>query len=61
MEKLLASPDFSGSHHRKACAVGSMERIEEANAKSNALDMPTSIWSLDCKKVAEPTNQRKSK
>ena len=34
---------------------------EQANASGNALDMPTSVWSILARELAEPSQQRESK
>jgi hypothetical protein len=34
---------------------------EEANASSNALDTPTSVWSILAREVAEPSSDKESK
>jgi hypothetical protein len=39
----------------------SIGRTEEANASGNALDMPTSVWSILAREVAEPSTNRESK
>jgi len=34
---------------------------EEANASGNALDMPTSVWSILARELAEPSRKKESK
>jgi hypothetical protein len=34
---------------------------EEAKASSNALDMPTSVWSILARELAEPSSEKESK
>ena len=36
----------------------SFGRTEKANASGNALDMPTSVWSILARKLAEPSKQK---
>jgi len=39
----------------------SIGRTEEAKASGNALDMPTSVWSILARKLAEPSREIESK
>ena len=39
----------------------SIGRTEEANASGNSLDMPTSVWSILARELAEPARERESK
>src|SRR3954469_3779367 len=39
----------------------SFGRTEEANASGNALDMPTSVWSILARKLVEPSREKESK
>ena len=49
-----------GRPYRKAGRRNSIGMTEKANASSNALDMPTSVWSEMARAQAEPhTNPRK--
>jgi hypothetical protein len=49
-----------GRPYRKAGRRNSIGMTEKANASSNALDMPTSVWSEMAREHAEPqTNRRK--
>jgi hypothetical protein len=34
---------------------------EKAKASGNALDMPTSVWSILARELAEPSRQKESK
>jgi len=39
----------------------SIGTTEEANASGNALDMPTSVWSILARELVEPSTSRESK
>jgi len=39
----------------------SFGRTEEANASGNALDMPTSVWSILARELVEPSREEESK
>ena|SRR5439155_17795498 len=39
----------------------SFGRTEKANAGGNALDMPTSVWSILAREVVEPSREKESK
>jgi len=39
----------------------SIGMTEKANASGNALDMPTSVWSILAREVAEPAREKESK
>ena len=39
----------------------SIGMTEEANASANPLDMPTSVWSILTRELAEPSRQKESK
>jgi len=39
----------------------SIGRTEKAKASGNALDMPTSVWSILARKLAEPSREIESK
>jgi hypothetical protein len=39
----------------------SIGRTEKANASGNALDMPTSVWSILARELVEPTSEKESK
>jgi hypothetical protein len=39
----------------------SIGRTEEANASGNALDMPTSVWSILARELVEPSREEESK
>ena len=38
----------------------SLGRTEEANASGNALDMPTSVWSILARELVEPSKTKKA-
>src|SRR3989442_1605853 len=39
----------------------SLGTTEKANASGNALDMPTSVWSILARELAEPSREKESK
>ena len=39
----------------------SIGRTEKAKASGNALDMPTSVWSILARELAEPSREKESK
>src|SRR5882672_11663752 len=39
----------------------SIGRTEKANASGNALDRPTSVWSILARELAEPSSEKESK
>src|SRR5437764_14499601 len=39
----------------RGCSIG---KTEEANASGNALDKPTSVWSILAREVAEPAREK---
>jgi hypothetical protein len=62
MERLSARPGSQpGRPHRKAGQGNSIGMTEEAKASGNALDMPTSVWSIRARELAEPSREIESK
>jgi len=63
MERL---PTSSGHRDRADLTARLVRRrsigtTEEANASGNALDMPTSVWSILAREFAEPSREKESK
>jgi hypothetical protein len=50
-----------GRPYRKAGQGRSIGMTEEAKASGNALDMPTSVWSILARELAEPSLRKESK
>src|SRR4051812_15937946 len=50
-----------GRPHRKAGRGSSFGTTEKAKASGNALDMPTSVWSILARKLVEPSREKESK
>jgi hypothetical protein len=50
-----------GGPHRKAGQGRSIGRTEQAKASGNALDKPTSVWSILARELAELSRNKESK
>src|SRR6266568_4080871 len=50
-----------GRPHRKAGRGRSFGRTEKANASGNALDRPTSVWSILARESVEPSRKKECK
>jgi hypothetical protein len=63
METLPTPPEIRDRADLTARRVlgRSFGRTEEANASGNALDMPTSVWSILARELAEPSRSKESK
>ena len=63
METLLNPPGFRDRADLTARRVRrrSLGTTEKANASGNALDKPTSVWSILARELAEPSSEKESK
>jgi len=62
MEKLPTPSGFAtGQNSERRFRGPSIGMTEEAKASGNALDKPTSVWSILARKLVEPSRDRESK